>query len=60
MSSLTEGRGLKCSMAEQYGLTDEVVPHGGTWVEISAATCNPLLFDVVPHGGTWVEIVLRA
>ena len=33
-----------------------VVPHAGTWIEISIA--NPLLNApfVVPHAGPWIEI----
>ena len=34
-----------------------VVPHAGTWIEISSLTRNDNCFGVVPHAGTWIEIV---
>ena len=35
----------------------EVVPHAGTWIEISDRShFNFSGSDVVPHAGTWIEI----
>ena len=33
-----------------------VVPHAGTWIEISEAAKKSVMADVVPHAGTWIEI----
>ena len=35
---------------------NEVVPHAGTWIEISAMQEKARLEEVVPHAGTWIEI----
>ena len=37
-----------------------VVPHAGTWIEISLYfdAANPVA--VVPHAGTWIEIPISA
>ncbi len=34
-----------------------VVPHEGTWIEISNRTVRALTYLVVPHEGTWIEIL---
>ena len=33
-----------------------VVPHAGTWIEISNTIIPVLSALVVPHAGTWIEI----
>ena len=33
-----------------------VVPHAGTWIEISRCSSNAASIFVVPHAGTWIEI----
>ena len=33
-----------------------VVPHAGTWIEISLNIANAFCVSVVPHAGTWIEI----
>ena len=33
-----------------------VVPHAGTWIEISLQCSSRLSPYVVPHAGTWIEI----
>ena len=33
-----------------------VVPHAGTWIEISETTAHVNFDYVVPHAGTWIEI----
>ena len=39
-------------------LPDTVVPHAGTWIEISVGADNLEIAPVVPHAGTWIEISL--
>mgnify|MGYP002349425646 CR=1 FL=1 len=34
----------------------QVVPHVGTWIEISLVRMRLLKWKVVPHVGTWIEI----
>ena len=34
-----------------------VVPHAGTWIEISCKRMKNMLMWVVPHAGTWIEIM---
>ena len=36
----------------------QVVPHAGTWIEITLYFCNTDRYRVVPHAGTWIEIRL--
>ena len=36
--------------------SDVVVPHAGTWIEITDTGARPSLYCVVPHAGTWIEI----
>ena len=33
-----------------------VVPHAGTWIEISSSFEAAVSCSVVPHAGTWIEI----
>ena len=33
-----------------------VVPHAGTWIEISDSFSQSMRIPVVPHAGTWIEI----
>ena len=33
-----------------------VVPHAGTWIEITSRFRPNLFLLVVPHAGTWIEI----
>ena len=33
-----------------------VVPHAGTWIEITPTTVTRKVNPVVPHAGTWIEI----
>ena len=33
-----------------------VVPHEGTWIEITTQLHKILTMPVVPHEGTWIEI----
>ena len=33
-----------------------VVPHAGTWIEITLGSCVAIVMIVVPHAGTWIEI----
>ena len=35
-----------------------VVPHAGTWIEISKVPFTDVSALVVPHAGTWIEILL--
>ena len=35
-----------------------VVPHAGTWIEISIIVAPYNKDDVVPHAGTWIEIYI--
>ena len=35
---------------------DKVVPHAGTWIEISLQKIFAIIGFVVPHAGTWIEI----
>ena len=37
-----------------------VVPHAGTWIEITNAKNGRSFRSVVPHAGTWIEIVHRS
>ena len=41
---------------EHYAGGLPVVPHAGTWIEISADFAISLVLKVVPHAGTWIEI----
>ena len=34
----------------------QVVPHEGTWIEISIQKKKMFAEQVVPHEGTWIEI----
>ena len=34
-----------------------VVPHAGTWIEITCKQGWNIVVRVVPHAGTWIEIV---
>ena len=36
-----------------------VVPHAGTWIEISRIRLCLDTIPVVPHAGTWIEIPVR-
>ena len=36
-----------------------VVPHAGTWIEISANKSVSSGLGVVPHAGTWIEIIVE-
>ena len=36
-----------------------VVPHAGTWIEISSEVIFVATIAVVPHAGTWIEITQR-
>ena len=36
-----------------------VVPHAGTWIEITSLDALTVLLPVVPHAGTWIEIVIQ-
>ena len=40
------------------GMTEIVVPHEGTWIEITEAGDLWAKDLVVPHEGTWIEINL--
>ncbi len=35
---------------------DNVVPHAGTWIEITLTIKGGFADAVVPHAGTWIEI----
>ena len=37
-----------------------VVPHAGTWIEITLVLPLTLVYYVVPHAGTWIEILISA
>ena len=37
-----------------------VVPHEGTWIEMTSAAVYAVDFCVVPHEGTWIEIAVAA
>ena len=37
-------------------MENEVVPHAGTWIEISHKDAVLEFHIVVPHAGTWIEI----
>ena len=41
-----------------YG--NEVVPHAGTWIEITNQIQTRWRVTVVPHAGTWIEILRLA
>ena len=36
----------------------KVVPHEGTWIEISILSATIESIPVVPHEGTWIEILV--
>ena len=37
-----------------------VVPHAGTWIEISIIIPKMFEVTVVPHAGTWIEMVMAS
>ena len=57
LSFPTRERGLKCTLSNPNTILYSVVPHAGTWIEISLTQglLHPAL--VVPHAGTWIEII---
>ena len=42
------------------GSPNYVVPHAGTWIEITSGRKKRMLTRVVPHAGTWIEIFDRS
>ena len=40
------------------GCGKTVVPHEGTWIEISRYSENRASASVVPHEGTWIEMLI--
>ena len=37
---------------------NSVVPHEGTWIEMSFVRSHPGVYRVVPHEGTWIEMLV--
>ena len=37
-------------------MENSVVPHAGTWIEITLSKPGEAADAVVPHAGTWIEI----
>ena len=56
MSFPTRERGLKFGYRGIEKIEKSVVPHAGTWIEISYRCFKWILDGVVPHAGTWIEI----
>ena len=52
----TRERGLKFVHTLMDILTEKVVPHAGTWIEIHVTFSFFVNLAVVPHAGTWIEI----
>ena len=52
----TRERGLKFCSSSFVIVALPVVPHAGTWIEISVLSTSPFHHVVVPHAGTWIEI----
>ena len=46
------------SVEDSDSLVDDVVPHEGTWIEITLCAGSHGYAIVVPHEGTWIEIQL--
>ena len=38
------------------GMSEAVVPHEGTWIEMVSILTSVAGIPVVPHEGTWIEI----
>ena len=55
----TRERGLKFRHWTISQQSAPVVPHAGTWIEISTKIRPSISFLVVPHAGTWIEIGVR-
>ncbi len=51
----TRARGLKFWVKSDWIIAN-VVPHAGTWIEMSRITNVRSVTIVVPHAGTWIEI----
>ena len=43
----------------KWRLMPIVVPHAGTWIEMSFEFCDILSCKVAPHAGTWIEINIQ-
>ena len=43
---------------DRNAFLEYVVPHAGTWIEISMLFALLFSSAVVPHAGTWIEIIL--
>ena len=56
MSFPTWERGLKYCDKGSGKQSCIVVPHVGTWIEITSLAKNMISSNVVPHVGTWIEI----
>ena len=54
----TRERGLKLDDIENDENVQTVVPHAGTWIEMSTYPHVISYFSVVPHAGTWIEIMM--
>ena len=52
----TRERGLKCRRGCKNHIGHSVVPHEGTWIEISVLPLYLWLCHVVSHEGTWIEM----
>ena len=52
----TRERGLKYPSTVVRRISIIVVPHEGTWIEISNSALTDSGAAVVPHEGTWIEM----
>ena len=48
-------RGLKPYEASLNGMSFEVAPHAGAWIETKGVKEKKHIYQVAPHAGAWIE-----